>query len=79
MNSLITLLKDFRETRRSRDAKAAKLERQPKRRIRTVPLESDDPFQVHPQDMAPVTGPSEGGLMNSWQIHGYFHERYVFT
>ena len=36
-------------------------------------MEPDDPFWVHPQDMAPVNG----GLTNSWQIPGYFHERYV--
>jgi hypothetical protein len=70
INSLTMLLEDFRENRRSRDAKAA-LERQTKRRARAIPLESDDPFQVHPQDMALV----DGSLTSSWQIHGYFHER----
>ena len=70
IKSLILLLEDFRENRRSRDAKAA-LERQTKRRARAVPLEADDPFQLQPQ--AGALG--EGCLINSWQIHGYFHER----
>ena len=69
--SLTLLLEDFRENRRSRDAEAA-LERQNKRRARAVPLEFDDPFQVHSQDMAPV----DASLTNSWQILGYIHERY---
>lgn len=74
--SLITLLEDFHETHKSCDAKAA-LEQQPKCRVCALPLESNDPFQVHPQDVEPVTGTLMGGLMKSWQIHGYFHERYV--
>lgn len=72
INSLTMLLEDFRENRRSRDVKAA-LERQTKRRARTIALEFDDPFRVHPQDMAPVD--SSSSLTGSWQIPGYFHER----
>ena len=74
INSLIKLLEDFRENRRSHDAQAA-LERQTKR-TRAVPSETDDPFRViaaQPQDMALV----DSSLTNSWQIQGYFHERYV--
>ena len=76
INSLITLLEDFRKNRKSHDAQAA-LERQAKR-TRAVPSEPDDPFRVQAaqsqdSDMALV----DSSLTNSWQIHGYLHERYA--
>ena len=76
ITSLIELLEDFRENRRSNDAQAA-LERQTKRTCPVLSAEPDDPFHVHaaqPQDSMAL---ADSSLTNSWQIHGYFHERYV--